>query len=255
MKDKGILIANGSDENVRKSLENKCLQVEYFSTRDEAHWTSGELGFENGHGCFNLCYRGDSLGRVKLGLAGRHNVENALAVAAMAHHAGLSGDEICAGLESFEGVQRRMSYKATVNEVTILDDYAHHPTEIRVTLEAIRDKYRPARLWCVFQPHQQSRTRFLLDDFASSFGLADIVLLPEIYFVRDSEQSRCRINAKTLAERINQQGGSCLYLGEFGRIVDHLDKNLLPGDLVVTMGAGDIGNMADELVQRLRTHS
>lgn len=131
-----------------------------------------------------------------------------------------------------------------------MDDYAHHPTEIRVTLDAIRAAYNPARLWCVFQPHQHSRTRFLLDEFAVCFGRADKVLLPDIYFVRDSQQLRREVSAAQLADKINAAGGSAEYLIDFETIINRLDKEAMPGDLVVTMGAGDIWEVADEIICR-----
>ncbi|MCK5271289.1 MAG: hypothetical protein KAJ52_01885, partial [Sedimentisphaerales bacterium] len=192
---------------------------------------------------------------VKLTLAGVHNVANALAVAAMARSVGVSVEQICSGLEGFTGVDRRLSYKGNVQGVVVLDDYAHHPTEIQTTLEAIAAKYcrseRPGRLWCVFQPHQHSRTRFFLSEFASSFRWADIVLLPDIYFVRESEQLRREVNAGQLADRINENGGEARYMGEFDNIVNTLACEVQAGDVVVTMGAGDVWKVADELICRL----
>jgi len=178
-------------------------------------------------------------------------VANALAVAALARHAGLSDQQICTGLEGFTGVARRMTLKGRVNGIAILDDYAHHPTEIKTTLEAIRARYEPRKLWCVFQPHQHSRTRFLLQEFASSFGAADIILLPDIYFVRDSEALRREVNAAMLAERIVAEGGEARYLGDFDNIADQLCQDVQAEDVIVTMGAGDVWKLADELVYRL----
>jgi len=155
------------------------------------------------------------------------------------------------GLEGSCGVGRRMTFKGPAGGVTILDDYAHHPTEISVTLEAIRSRYQPRKLWCVFQPHQHSRTRFLLNDFALSFRQADVILLPEIYFVRDSEELRREVSARQLAEKISQQGGEAWFLPEFEEILEHLSGEAQEGDLVVTMGAGNIGKLADELICRL----
>ena len=173
----------------------------------------------------------------------------------MAWHAGLDSRQICSGLETFTGVDRRMTYRATVAGVTIVDDYAHHPTEIQASLEAISRKYRPRRLWTVFQPHQHSRTRFLLHEFAASFRHADVVLLPDIYFVRESEQQRKEINAEMLARLIDANGQKAYYLKDFDGIIDTLCRELQPNDLVVTMGAGDIWKLADELIRRLAGHS
>jgi UDP-N-acetylmuramate--alanine ligase len=136
--------------------------------------------------------------------------------------------------------------------ITVLDDYAHHPTEIRASLAAIRQRYRPVRLWCVFQAHQYSRTQALLDEFAGSFADADKVILPEIYSARDSQASREAVNAKILADRIRQSGTDAEYVATFDAVCDHLEKHVNAGDVVVTMGAGDIWKVADEYIQRLR---
>ena len=210
------------------------------------------LKYNRGRGCFDLTYRGRCLGRVGLTLAGEHNVANALAVAAMGRYVGLSDELICHGLEKYVGVDRRMSYKGQVAGVVVMDDYAHHPTEIRATLEAAAALYEPGRIWCVFQPHQHSRTRFMLEDFAASFGQADIVLLPDIYFVRDSEQSRKEVNAGQLADKINARGGRAHYLGDFESIIQQLCDESDEGDMVITMGAGNVWEVADELIRRLR---
>jgi len=119
-------------------------------------------------------------------------------------------------------------------------------------LKAIRDRYRPKRLWCVYQAHQYSRTRFFLDEFAASFALADKAIIPEIYFVRDSERSRSEVNAQILAGRMCAEGTDAEYVGTFEAVCDRLEKELGAGDLVVTMGAGDVWKVADEYIQRLR---
>jgi hypothetical protein len=109
-------------------------------------------------------------------------------------------------LPEFTGVDRRLTLRGRVGDVTVLDDYAHHPTEIKASLSGIRERYRPGRLWCVFQPHQYSRTRFLLEDFAESFKLADVTIVPEIYFVRDSQENRQAVNAQVLVDRLRGMG-------------------------------------------------
>jgi UDP-N-acetylmuramate--alanine ligase len=152
-------------------------------------------------------------------------------------------------------MDRRLMLKGRFGNITILDDYAHHPTEIRASLAAIRQKYRPRRLWCVFQPHQYSRTRFLLDDFAESFKLADITIVPDIYFVRDSQASKKEVNAQILVARIKENGSEALFIEGFGAICDYLQSNVTAGDIIVTMGAGDIWKVADEYIQRLKGNS
>jgi UDP-N-acetylmuramate--alanine ligase len=249
--DAGLIVANGADDNVAEALAGVQTPCEFFNIDGPAQWQAQNLEYDLGRGCFDLVYQGRVLGWVQLALAGRHNVANALAVAALARHAGLSDQQICAGLAGFTGVGRRMTLKEQVNGIVIMDDYAHHPTEIKTTLEAIRSRYEPRKLWCVFQPHQHSRTRFLLQEFASSFGAADIILLPDIYFVRDSEALRQEVNAAMLAERIVAEGGEARYLGGFDRIAEELCREARAEDVIVTMGAGDVWKLADELVYRL----
>jgi UDP-N-acetylmuramate--alanine ligase len=133
----------------------------------------------------------------------------------------------------------------------VMDDYAHHPTEIQVTLRAIREYHQPRRVVCVFQPHQHSRTRFLLKDFARSFAAAEEVIVPDIYFVRDSDRERNCISSQDLVAQIRLHGGSAVYLKTFDEINAHLRATLREGDLVVTMGAGNVWEIADQTVRWL----
>ncbi|MHC4483018.1 MAG: glutamate ligase domain-containing protein [Planctomycetota bacterium] len=158
-------------------------------------------------------------------------------------------------LSGFTGVDRRLTLKGQFSQVTVLDDYAHHPTEIKASLAAIRQRYQPRRIWCIFQPHQYSRTRFLLDDFAESFKLADVTIVPEIYFVRDSQAAKKEVNSRILVERMRANGTQALFIDDFGRICDYLKDNVTARDLVVTMGAGDIWKVADEYIQCIRGNS
>ena len=118
-------------------------------------------------------------------------------------------------------------------------------------LGAVREHYPGRRLWLIFQPHQHSRTRFLLEDFAGSFGLADHLLVPDIYFVRDSATERNAISSSHLVDRVRANGGDAIYLPSHEQIVEHIVANALDGDIVLTMGAGDVWKIADELVRRL----
>ena len=256
VKDGGVLIANGHDKNVARVLRRFKTKPKIILYGLEAHCDvrAENLKLVDGTYEFDLYHQQKRLGRPHIALAGEFNVLNALAVTAACLFAGLDGKSILAHLGGFTGIDRRLMLKAKVDGITILDDYAHHPTEIRASLKAIREKYAPKRLWCVFQPHQYSRTRFLLDDFAESFKLADNTIVPEIYFVRDTAESRSTVNAEMLAERIRQQGCEALFINDFSGILDHLKNNVKDGDLVVTMGAGTIWKVADEYIQWFREH-
>ena len=136
--------------------------------------------------------------------------------------------------------------------VTVIDDYAHHPTEIRVSIEAVRHRYSPRRTWVVFQPHQHSRTRLLMDEFARSFKDADEIIVPDIYDARDSTDDDNPNGSVELVSRIRKTGGRVRHLPELKDVTDHLLEHVADGDLVLTMGAGDIWKVADELVERIR---
>jgi UDP-N-acetylmuramate--alanine ligase len=257
IKPSGVLIANGQDQNVAKVIrqlpgDRRC---ETFGLDENCNFYAKNLQLNNGLYTFDIYHNGKLLGAAKIALPGKHNVLNALAVTAAAVNAGLPTEEILRLLPGFTGVERRLMLKGQAGQITVLDDYAHHPTEIRASLAAMRQRYQPKRIWCIFQPHQYSRTRFLLDDFAESFKLADITIVPEIYFVRDSQAEKKEVNAQILVEQMRANGTEAIFIDGFGKICDYLKKKASPGDLVVTMGAGDIWKVADEYLQWLRENS
>ncbi len=247
----GLLILNGADPRCRSVARAVDAEVEYFGDAPDARWRAEDVALQNGRYAFNLVHDGAAAVRVHLALAGRHNVDNALVVAAIARHCGVTWDAIASALGDFRGAHRRLEVRGEVNGVRVVDDYAHHPTEIRVTLHAARERFSPRKLWCVFQPHQHSRTRFLLADFARSFSDADEIIIPDIYFVRDSERERDLVNGQDLVQRLAENGRAARYAPDFGEIVARLAREVAPGDVVMTMGAGNIWRVADELVERL----
>jgi UDP-N-acetylmuramate--alanine ligase len=141
-----------------------------------------------------------------------------------------------------------MTYVGTYNGATVIDDYGHHPTEILATLRALRERYAPRRLFCVFQPHQASRTRLLLEEFGAAFKDADETIIPDIYFVRDSEADKQAVHATDLVARIQANGRRARHVPDFSKIVATLKRELQPGDLIVTLGAGTIWEVGRDLV-------
>jgi UDP-N-acetylmuramate--alanine ligase len=244
----GLIIANGQDAQVGRAIGGLATPVEWVAVDREATWSTRTAGLENG------CYRGQVLragklvASLKLSVAGEHNLFNATAAVAACAACGIDPAVAAEALGGFTGVDRRMSEVGRYNGATIVDDYGHHPTEIRAALKALRERYRPRRLLCVFQPHQHSRTRFLLNDFATSFAAADETIVPDIYFVRDSEAERSRVSAADLVDRVSRNGQRARHLPRFDAIVDYLRGELREGDLVVTMGAGNVWEIGKELV-------
>ena len=257
IKPQGVVIANGQDANVAKIIRQPAskLRCETFGLDKNCNFYAKNITLNEGLYAFDVYHNGKLLGATRISVPGTHNILNALAVVAMAVNAGLETEQILELLPGFTGIERRLMLKGQFGEITVLDDYAHHPTEIKASLQAIRQRYQPRRIWCVFQPHQYSRTRFLLDDFAESFKLADITIVPEIYFVRDSASAKKEINAQILVARMRANGIEALFVDGFGAICDYLESNVTAGDVVVTMGAGDIWKVADEYIQRLRRNS
>ncbi len=258
----GVLVANGSDSNVAKVIRDprfrggdNSIRCETFGLDKNCNFYADNIQLNDGLHTFDVYHNGKLLGKTRISLPGSHNILNALAVVAMAINAGLDPGQVLALLPSFTGIDRRLMLKGQIGQITVIDDYAHHPTEIKASLAALRQRYEPRRIWCVFQPHQYSRTRFLLDDFSESFKLADVTIVPEIYFVRDSQAAKKKINSQILVERMRGNRTEAIFIDEFGEICEYLKNNVTAGDLVVTMGAGDIWKVADEYIQRLRQNS
>jgi UDP-N-acetylmuramate--alanine ligase len=256
----GIALISATDANCAAAARNIDAAVETYGIDVAADWQATGIRRFQGKAHFQVTYKGKKMGRLALSIAGRHNVGNATVAAAIATHSGVAWDQIQAAVESFRGADRRSQLigqlplpgKEHAPAVTFVDDYGHHPTEIRATLLALREHYRPQRLVCVFQPHQHSRTRFLLEDFARSFAHADVTIVPDIFFVRDSEADRVAVNSGMLVQRIKENGREALYIPGFRDIEAYLLENMQPGDLVVSMGAGPVWEVTDGLVRGIR---
>ena len=198
---------------------------------------------------FDIYHEGELLGNLKLHVPGRHNIANALAAVVVGITLGLTFSEVAAGLAHFHGAKRRFQTKARINGVWIIDDYAHHPTEIATTLLAARQT-EPKRLICVFQPHRYSRTQFLRAEFGRSFTSGDIVILTDIYSA--GEEPIPGVTGATLKEEIESQTGmQVVYIPEKDKIARYLSEIVESGDMVMTMGAGNIYLVGEELVEML----
>jgi UDP-N-acetylmuramate--alanine ligase len=207
-----------------------------------------------------VLWRGHVVGSWTNRMPGSHNALNSAAAGIINNWLGADWDDIERALSEFSGLDRRSQLLGTrVLEsgarIEVFDDYGHHPTECEKTLRALHTAHAPERLICVFQPHQHSRTRFLLEQFASSFREADEVIVPHIYFVRDSEVEKTRVSAQDLVDRLDAKGTRALHIGAFEQIVEHLEANCRDGDLVVTMGAGPVNKIAFDFLARGRSRT
>lgn len=201
---------------------------------------------KNGCGHYDLM-RGDTcIGHISLAVVGTHNISNSVAAAAMADLLGVPVPAIIMALARFGGAKRRFEKKGVRNGVTIVDDYAHHPTEIRATLSAAAN-YPHNSIWCVFQPHTFSRTKALLNDFADALSLADKIVLTDIYASRETDPGD--ISSRDILNLLLKNGKEAYYFPTFDEIQSFLEKNCANGDLLITMGAGDIVNLGESLLK------
>ncbi len=242
----GVLVINGEIDRLEELTDGLKCKVCTFGMTGENPDYRGELCGEDGTNSFVLYRRGQKWCTVTLQVPGTHNVMNALAAAAVAGECGICAADVKTGLEGFTGAERRFEYKGMFNGATVVDDYAHHPDEIRATLKAAaRMKHR--KVWCVFQPHTYTRTKALLDDFVEALSHADEVVLAKIYPAR--EEDIYGVSSEDIAERLRRMGKSAVYLETFGEIEEYLTSHVVHGDMLITMGAGDVVNIGEDLLR------
>lgn len=248
----GLYVISADSPPSLKAARATPARFETFGIGIAADWEARNLQLTNGSYAFEVAHNGDTFGDFQIRVPGRHNVSNALAAIAVTHAIGLEPDAIAEHLLAYKGTARRFEMIGQGGDITIIDDYAHHPTEVKATLSAAREFFGGRRLVVVFQPHQYSRTRFLLSDFVASFDAADILIVPDIYFVRDSEFERSQINSGDLVFQIARRDVRALYIPHFDEIVDYLGRLLEPNDVLITMGAGNVNEIGHRVLARFR---
>jgi UDP-N-acetylmuramate: L-alanyl-gamma-D-glutamyl-meso-diaminopimelate ligase len=222
-----------------------------FSAR--ANWQAVNVEAEAEVTRFLVQYQNQRIGTMCWRLVGRHNIQNALAVIAVAHRLGLSFDDICQGVQSFVGVKRRQEVRGVVREITLIDDFAHHPTAIRETLAALRARYNGHRLWAIFEPRSAtSRRATFQEDFVEAFAEADGVVIAGL-FNPENIPSEARLSPERLAQDIACRfAKEAVYLPAVDAIVDHVAAGVRPGDVVAIMSNGGFGGIHEKLLAALR---
>ena len=200
---------------------------------------------------FDASRRGEPLGRFEMAMVGRHNALNALAVIALADELGIDPETTRAAFKAFQGVQRRFTIRGELGGVTVVDDYGHHPAEVKATLLGAREAFH-RRVVCVFQPHRYTRTRDLFQEFATAFNDADVLLLSEVYAA--GEEPIAVATGEALAEGIRACGHRDVTLvPERAKLAAAARERVKPGDIVLTLGAGDVTQVGPELLAMLRS--
>ena len=246
----GAVIAYDANPFV-KSVISGLPNAITFGLSESCDYYASDINFDNdGMPQFKVNHGGKVLGQIELAVPGEHNILNALAAFACCHIQGVAVEDIIKTLDGYTGTHRRFDLLGeTSTGIRIVDDYAHHPTEIKATLAAVRNM-KHNTLWCLFQPHTYTRTMALLDDFATAFDEADKVVLAEIYAAR--EKNIHKISSKTLMNKIKEHdvNKDVYFVEDFEEIASFVYNNAQEGDLVITMGAGDIYKVGEMILEK-----
>lgn len=242
----GTLIINAGIEHYEEITEGLSCKVVTFGLDQNADYTAANITYHaNACPTFDLIRQGTAADTISLHVPGMHNIANALAAIALADLLSIDSATVKKALLNFSGTDRRFEYKGEIGGVTIIDDYAHHPTEIKATLSAVKN-YPHKTAWCVFQPHTYTRTKAFMSDFADALALADKVVLADIYAARETDT--LGISSKDLQQEIEARGTDAYYFSSFDEIENFLLENCIHGDLLITMGAGDIVKVGESLL-------
>ena len=246
----GTVIAYDSNPFVKSVTDGLECNVVTFGYSENSDYYAKNIAFDSmGHPSYDLFGKDGFIGRIQLSVPGEHNVTNSLAAIASCMSLGVDIETIQKTLTGFKGTQRRFDIIGRTKGFLVVDDYAHHPTEIRATLSAAQ-KLDHNRVWCLFQPHTYTRTLALMDQFADAFEDADIVCLAEIYAAR--EKNIYKLSSSKLMEDIRQRhpDKDVYFFSDFGSMADFVLNNAAEGDVVITMGAGDIYKVGEAILEK-----
>jgi UDP-N-acetylmuramate--alanine ligase len=248
----GRLLVPHACRRSRVAAASAACRWETFGWEEGADWRATGIGSRLGRYWFTVERARRPLCRVDLKVLGRHNVVNALAAAAVGLKTGANPAEVAEALSHWAGLKRRLEVVGQAGGVTWVDDYAHHPTEIAAALRAVREAFPERRVFCLFEPHQASRTARTLDEMAASLQNADVTLITEIFRAREPLPTNGEVTAADLARSVRALGAEVPPIHGADKCAEHLAHRLRPGDVLVTLGAGNIGTTGYELFERLR---
>ena len=248
IKNDACLVINSDIKDYEKIIKDLKCSVITYGQNEDSMWQAKDISFDEfGYASYKAYYNNNFMYNIKLSIVGLHNVYNSLSVCALAHFYNLDKNSIEQGLNNFKGTNRRFQYKGTVNGVKIIDDYAHHPTEILATIKAAKSQ-NINKLWCVFQPHTYTRTKALLDDFAKALLDVDNILICDIYSAREKDNGE--IHSKDLVNKIKEFGKNAIYIESFECGKDFIEKNCQHNDMLITMGAGNVNLLGEMLLSK-----
>lgn len=251
----GLLACYGEDKNIEKVARYAPCQVVTFGFSPSCEWQAIDLEQTSLFSRFSIVKNRQVLGKCTLQIPGKHNILDALAAISSSYYLGVELEKACDSLLEYKGAKRRLELKGVVNEVTVIDDFGHNPIQIKATLEGLRQIYPGSRVWCVFQPRQFRRTKAMLPGLANSFDLVDGLIIADISRgLGDTEEHIEAVHARDLVEILKKNGKEALYIGSLEGIAGYLVNVLKPNDVLLTLGSGNVYQVADKVLSLLQSH-
>ena len=251
IKPNGVMLVKSDDNNIREVIKSASCNIETYGYDEAAEWRIESYRFEKGFGHFSLAFKNQHRGDFELAMIGRHNVENAAAVAGLCFNLGLTKDEINEGFRTFKGVKRRQEIVGEKKGITVIDDFAHHPTAIDLTIDAVKKAYPGQKVWAVFEPRSAtSRRKVFEDSFPNSFLKADRVIFSRL-FAPEKIKEEERLDIEGVAASICELGGIADYIPQVDDIVEFITKNSKAGNVILVMSSGGFGGIHQKILENL----
>ena len=246
-----VMLVKSDDNNIREVIKSASCNIETYGYDEAAEWRIESYRFEKGFGHFSLSFKNRHRGDFELAMIGRHNVENAAAVAGLCFNLGLTKDEINEGFQTFKGIKRRQEIVGEKNGITVIDDFAHHPTAIDLTIDAVKKAYPDQKVWAVFEPRSAtSRRKVFEDSFPNSFLKADRVIFSKL-FAPEKIKEEERLNIEGVVASICELGGVADYIPQVNDIVEFITKNSNAGTVILVMSSGGFGGIHQKILESL----
>ena len=251
IKPDSVMLVKSDDNNIREVIKSASCNIETYGYDEAAEWRIESYRFEKGFGHFSLAFKNQHRGDFELAMIGRHNVENAAAVAGLCFNLGLTKDEINEGFRTFKGVKRRQEIVGEKKGITVIDDFAHHPTAIDLTIDAVKKAYPGQKVWAVFEPRSAtSRRKVFEDSFPNSFLKADRVIFSKL-FAPEKIKEEERLDIEGVAASICELGGIADYIPQVDDIVEFITKNSKAGNVILVMSSGGFGGIHQKILENL----
>ena len=251
IKPNGVMLVKSDDNNIREVIKSASCNIETYGYDEAAEWRIESYRFEKGFGHFSLSFKNQHRGDFELAMIGQHNVENAAAVAGLCFNLGLTEDEINEGFQTFKGIKRRQEIVGEKKGITVIDDFAHHPTAIDLTIDAVKKAYPGQKVWAVFEPRSAtSRRKVFEDSFPNSFLKADRVIFSRL-FAPEKIKEEERLDIEGVVASICELGGIADYIPQVDDIVEFIAKNSKAGNVILVMSSGGFGGIHQKILESL----